>query len=84
MTAQMQGTLTFDNGCLLVDGSPVVFPADDTSWDGTTLTSSGNEFVVGDEIVLGGGTIDRRLPANTPDQCGGSAPFYGWGAEKTS
>lgn len=76
MMARTSGTISFENGCLLVDGAPMVFPADITSWDGTTLTVSGQDFVVGDEIVVGGGGISIRLPENTPDQCGGLTPFY--------
>lgn len=52
MTAQWEGTLTLENGCLLVGGIPMVFPADDTSWDGTTLTANGNEFVLGAKSEL--------------------------------
>jgi hypothetical protein len=81
MSAQMEGTLTFENGCLLVGGAPMVFPADDTSWDGTTLTANGNKFVVGENINVGGGGIDVKLPDNTPNQCGGLTPWYAWGAE---
>lgn len=70
--ARLEGTLTFENGCLLVAGHPIIFPGDDTSWDGTTLMANGNEFVPGDMIVLGGGApLDATLPENTPDQCGG-------------
>lgn len=81
--SRLEGTLTFDNGCLLVAGHPVVFPAGDTSWDGTTLVANGNEFVLGDKIVVGGGSPpDVKLPENTQNQCGGMAPWYGWGVER--
>jgi hypothetical protein len=82
MGSLLEGTLTFDNGCLLVAGHPVVFPADDTSWDGKTLMANGHEFVLGDKINVGGGAPpDATLPENTPDQCGGLAPWYASGAE---
>lgn len=80
--ARLEGTLTSERGCLLVAGQLVVFPADGTSWDGTALTVNGNEFALGDTIVLGGGVVpDATLPENTPDQCEEMPAWYGWGAE---
>jgi hypothetical protein len=75
--AQFTGTLSFENGCVLVGGEPHVFPADGTSWDGTTLTVKGNEFVVGDELVGGGGgsSDDTQMPDEAVESCGDSVGF---------
>jgi hypothetical protein len=74
--AQFTGTLSFENGCVLVGGAPHVFPADGTSWDGTTLTVKGKEFDVGDQLVGGGGAPDgTKLPDEALASCGDSRAF---------
>lgn len=58
----------------------MVFPADVTSWDGTTLTVNGFEYVVGDAIAVGGGQDSgTRVPENIPEQCGDLTPWYASG-----
>jgi hypothetical protein len=81
--AQFTGTLSFENGCVLVGGEPHVFPADGTSWDGTILTVRGNEFVVGDELIGGGGgpTGGTNLPDEAVDSCGDSVAFIVTGVD---
>ncbi|TFC54535.1 MULTISPECIES: hypothetical protein [unclassified Cryobacterium] len=76
--AAYAGEVSFEDGCLLVGGAPFVFPRDGTSWDGTTLRLNGNEFVVGDQISVGGGggLEGLKLPENATDQCGGEAPIF--------
>lgn len=73
--ALFMGTLSFENGCVLVDGAPFIFPAITTSWDGTTLTSSGEKFKVGDQISTGGSELESfTLPADALDHCGDLPP----------
>ncbi|TFC47788.1 MULTISPECIES: hypothetical protein [Cryobacterium] len=81
--AQFTGTLSFENGCVLVGGKPHVSPADGTSWDGTTLTVKGKEFVVGDELVGGsGGASDgTNLPDEALASCGDSVAFIVTGVD---
>jgi hypothetical protein len=75
MLALFTGTLTFENGCLRVGGDPFLFPADLTTWDGTTLTVDGLEFEVGDSMAAGGGQLhDVVLPAEVRKRCGEHAP----------
>jgi hypothetical protein len=75
MLALFVGTLAFENGCLLVDGSPYLFPHGITTWDGTTLTVGDLEYSVGDKIAAGGGVLhDRVLPKEIRDRCGDSPP----------
>ncbi|MBX0300768.1 hypothetical protein K2F54_12370 [Cryobacterium sp. 1639] len=74
-TALFVGTLTFENGCLLVGGDPYLFPADLTSWDGTTLTVDGLEYQVGDKMAAGGGQLhDVVLPDEVRELCGENSP----------
>lgn len=75
--AQFTGILSFENGCVLVGGKPHVFPADGTSWDGTTLTVRGSEFVAGDELVGGGGgaSDDTQMPDEALESCGDTVAF---------
>ena len=82
MAALFVGTLTFENGCLRVGGNPLIFPADLTSWDGTTLTVSGLEYKVGDRMAAGGGQLhDVVLPAEVRERCGEHAPVLVGGVE---
>jgi len=51
------GTLVFVDNCVRFDdGAIPVFPDKLTTWDGTTLTFAGDEYRMGDEISLGGGS----------------------------
>jgi len=82
MMARFVGTLSFENGCILVDGAPYIFPADVTTWDGTTLTVNGHTFVVGDEIIGGGGEWrDLELSDEIRDHCGDLPPWLVSGVE---
>jgi hypothetical protein len=75
MLAAFAGTIGVENGCVLVDGSPYIFPAGLTEWDGTTLTVNGLEYRVGDQIAGGGGTLhDTVLPKEIQDRCGDRSP----------
>jgi hypothetical protein len=82
MAALFVGTLALENGCLLVDGSPYLFPADLTTWDGTTLTVGDLEYRVGDKIAAGGGMLpDTVLPKGIRDRCGDSPPVLVGGVQ---
>ena len=82
MMALFVGTLAFDNGCLLVDGDPYIFPADSTAWDGTTLTVEGMKYTVGDKIAAGGGALhDLVLPEEVRARCGDRSPVLVGGVE---
>lgn len=67
------GILVVENGCVRLDSGVVpVFPADQVSWDGTTLTWAGEEYSVGDTLRFGGGLAnetDEQL--DIPAECGG-------------
>ena len=83
MAALFVGTLAVENGCLLVDGSPYLFPADLTTWDGTTLTVDGLEYRVGDQIAAGGGMLhDTVLPKEIRDRCGDTPPVLVGGVQE--
>ncbi|PXA72779.1 hypothetical protein CTB96_01355 [Cryobacterium arcticum] len=82
MAALFVGTLTFENGCLRVGGDPLIFPADLTTWDGTTLTVDGLEYQVGDRMAAGGGQLhDVVLPAEVREHCGEHAPVLVGGVD---
>lgn len=75
MLSRWDGLLELAGGCLSVDEVPIVLPSGAT-WDGRTLRSEGEDFVLGDEVVLGGGRIEgMELARNTPEECRGAAPF---------
>ena len=83
MAALFVGTLTFENGCLRVGGDPLIFPADLTTWDGSTLTVDGVEYEVGDRMAVGGGQLhDVVLPAEVRERCGEHAPVLVGGVEE--
>ena len=83
MLALFTGTLTFENGCLLVGGDPFLFPADLTTWDGTTLTVGDLEYKVGDKMAAGGGVLhDTVLSQDIRDRCGDHSPVLVGGVQE--
>jgi hypothetical protein len=83
MLALFVGTLTFENDCLLVGGDPFLFPADLTTWDGTTLTVEGLTYQVGDKMAAGGGVLhDTVLPKAIRDRCGDHSPVLVGGVQE--
>jgi hypothetical protein len=77
------GTLTFENGCLLVGGDPYLFPADLTTWDGTTLTVDELDYQVGDTMAAGGGVLhDTVLPDDIRERCGDRSPVLVGGVQE--
>lgn len=72
------GVLVVENGCVRLDTGVVpVFPAEDVSWDGTTLTHLDTAYGVGDTISLGGGEYSESGRADiVPEECGGG-PAWG-------
>ncbi|WEO78280.1 hypothetical protein BJQ94_04365 [Cryobacterium sp. SO2] len=83
MAALFVGTLTLENGCLLVGGDPFLFPADLTTWDGTTLTVDGLEYQVGDKLAAGGGVLhDTVLREDIRDRCGDRSPVLVGGVQE--
>ena len=70
------GTLAFIDNCVRFDdGAIPVFPDSLTTWDGTTLTFAGQEYQMGDEISIGGGSLGGRESVSTPipESCGTGA-----------
>ena len=73
-TARHDGVLTVVDGCLTLDGDTLlVFVDNQVTWDGETLTWGGDEFRVGDEVVLTGGEgVSPDAPAvSIPPGCDG-------------
>jgi hypothetical protein len=70
--ALIRGILRVHNGCVVLEGGTIpVFPEDEVTWDGTTLTYRGTMFIVGDTIDLGGGLSNRDAPGRSiPSECG--------------
>jgi hypothetical protein len=67
------GTLAFIDNCVrFEDGDVPVFPDKLTTWDGTILTFAGEEYPMGDEISLGGGSLVEGETASVPipETCG--------------
>jgi hypothetical protein len=61
------GTLAFVDDCVRFDDGDIpVFPDKLTTWDGTTLTFAGEEYRMGDEISLGGGSPVEGGTVSTP------------------
>jgi hypothetical protein len=56
------------------------------SWGGTTLTVKGHEFLVGNQLVGGGGGApdDTQLPEDALDSCGDSVAFIVSGVDPKS
>jgi hypothetical protein len=67
------GTLTYVDNCVrFEDGDVPVFPDSLTTWDGTTLTFAGEEYAMGDEVSLGGGSPVEggTISVSIPKACG--------------
>ncbi|WP_022892210.1 hypothetical protein [Agromyces subbeticus] len=67
------GTLAFVDDCLrFEDGAIPVFPDKLTTWDGTVLTFAGEEYRLGDEMkVAGGSPVDgATVSVPIPESCG--------------
>jgi hypothetical protein len=67
------GTLAFVDNCVrFEDGDIPVFPDRLTTWDGATLTFAGEEYRMGDEISLGGGSPVEggTVSVPIPETCG--------------
>jgi hypothetical protein len=72
--ALLKGELTMTDGCVTISTSSVpVFP-NTASWDGTTLTWEGVDYVLGDSIALFGGEAD--VAADLPAGCKSLTAFY--------
>jgi hypothetical protein len=75
--AALSGVLVFENGCVrLENGTIPLFPDDETSWDGETLTLRGVDYELGDTIEVGGGETNRdTTSADVPERCGDGPLF---------
>ncbi|WP_104163216.1 hypothetical protein [Cryobacterium sp. N22] len=61
------GTLAFVDNCVRFDDGDIpAFPDKLTTWDGTTLTFAGEEYRMGDEISLGGGSPVEGATVSIP------------------
>jgi hypothetical protein len=75
--AGLSGVLVFENGCVRLESGIIpLFPDDETSWDGQTLTLRGDSYEVGDTIDVGGGETNRdTTSADVPERCGDGSLF---------
>lgn len=76
-TAALSGVLVFENGCVRFENGTIpLFPDDETSWDGETLTLGGVDYDLGDTIEVGGGETNRdTTSADVPERCGDGPLF---------
>ena len=73
-----RGVLVEIDGCVRLDNSRVpVFPSDQVTWDGETLTFGADQYRIGDTITFAGNEIGDRseLEAAIPSGCS-TGPFW--------
>lgn len=75
---EASGVLVEVDGCVRLDNSRVpIFPSDQASWDGETLTFGGDEYRLGDTIAFAGNEIGdpSKLDVEIPEGCS-TGPFW--------
>ncbi len=75
---EARGVLAEIDGCVRLDNSRVpVFPSDQATWDGETLTFGEDQYRVGDTITFAGNEIGdpSELEAEIPAGCS-AGPFW--------
>lgn len=75
---EARGVLVEIDGCVRLDNSRVpIFPSDQVTWDGETLTFGADQYRVGDTITFAGNEIGdlSELEATIPAGCS-AGPFW--------
>lgn len=75
---EARGVLVEIDGCVRLDNSRVpIFPSDQVTWDGETLTFGEDQYRVGDTITFAGNEIGdpSELEAEIPAGCS-AGPFW--------
>ncbi|MGO8608864.1 hypothetical protein ACC848_38490, partial [Rhizobium johnstonii] len=73
-----QGVLVEVDGCVRLDNSRVpIFPVDQVTWDGETLTFGGEQYQLGDTIEFAGNELGEPndLEVEIPEACS-AGPFW--------
>lgn len=73
-----QGVLVEVDGCVRLDNSRVpIFPVDQVTWDGETLTFGGQQYRLGDTIEFAGNELGEPndLEVEIPEGCS-AGPFW--------
>lgn len=84
MDAALTGKLKLEGTCLVIvaeggQTSLPVFPVEDATWDGSTLTYAGDEYAPGDEMKLSGGNLEEAYfgpMTYIPADCTRDATFF--------
>lgn len=73
-----QGVLVEVDGCVRLDNSRVpIFPVDQVTWDGESLTFGGEQYQLGDTIEFAGNELGEGddLELEIPEACS-AGPFW--------
>ncbi|MEV8360323.1 hypothetical protein [Microbacterium sp. NPDC076895] len=70
------GTLVAVGNCVALDnGTVLVFPDGEASWDGETLRFGGEEFHLGDVVSSGGSPLAEQFASMIPSGCADLEPW---------